>query len=877
MHRLLLALTLLAVSAPLTFAQSAELSTALEHLNAQRATLGLTEADLADVAVTDEYTSRTSGVTHLYLRQTVGGIEVFNARASAHVAPDGGVHAVRSSFVPSAARAANTAEPTLTPAGAVSAAAGHLGLSLGAAAAVVEPMDARNRLTLSAAGVSLEPIPVQLVYFATDEGALRLAWDLAIYQLDGEHWWNLIVDAETGTALAQYDWVIHDEWAHDEAHAPADYRPVAASPMVGARGAAAGSYNVWAYPLEAPSFGGRTLEVNPADPTASPLGWHDTGAVQYTITRGNNVHASEDRDANNVPGYAPDGGESLIFDFPIDFETQSPVEYEDVAITNLFYWNNLIHDVMYRYGFDEAAGNFQQNNFGNGGLGNDYVQADAQDGSGTNNANFGTPPDGSRPRMQMFQWDAPPIFEVTAPAEIAGQYPTAPASFGPPFPSGAEVSSIVPVVSFDGGSQDGDDGADRGCEEFFNVDEIEGNIALIERGDCSFVVKVRNAQDAGATGVIVHNNARTGTDETGSPEDLVNMGLPQGDNDSDITIPSAFVQQSTGLSLVANSPGAEGALSAQLSRDSDLDNVVIVHEYGHGISNRLTGGPSAASCLGNQEQMGEGWSDYYGLMFSMREGDTAEQGRGIGTYLQFDETTGGGIRPFRYSTDMSVNPTTYGDIRSGLSIPHGIGSVFANALWEMTWGLIAAEGFDGDLIGGTAGNNIALQLVTEGLKLQACSPGFIDGRDGILEADSLLYGGAYSDIIWRAFAKRGMGVGASQGSSGVVGDETEDFDLPATVSTEETAEPGVYALSAAYPNPFTGRTQFTVEVSEPQQVSVLVYDVMGRTVARLHEGLLAATVEHTFELDSAGLASGVYLIRATGEQFTATRRVTLLQ
>ena len=56
----------------------------------------------------------------------------------------------------------------------------------------------------------------------------------------------------------------------------------------------------------------------------------------------------------------------------------------------------------YRYGFTEAAGNFQVNNYGNGGLGGDAVNAEAQDGGGTNNANFGTPPDGTQPRMQMY-------------------------------------------------------------------------------------------------------------------------------------------------------------------------------------------------------------------------------------------------------------------------------------------------------------------------------------------------------------------------------------------------------------------------------------------------------------------------------------------
>ena len=112
--------------------------------------------------------------------------------------------------------------------------------------------------------------------------------------------------------------------------------------------------------------------------------------AEFTRTQGNNVHAYADRDNNNQPdaNTDPDGGAGLDFDFPLDLGTR-PLDYRDAAVTNLFYWNNIIHDVLYEYGFDEAAGNFQVNNYGNGGLGGDDVRAEAQDGSGRNNANFG--------------------------------------------------------------------------------------------------------------------------------------------------------------------------------------------------------------------------------------------------------------------------------------------------------------------------------------------------------------------------------------------------------------------------------------------------------------------------------------------------------
>ena len=888
MHRLLLLLVALAMSAPLAQAQSQARSqaatTALDHLLASRTALGLSAADLGDVAITDEYVSRVNGVTHVYLRQKVNGVEVYNGRINAHVTTDGRVAGVKSRFIPNASRAANAPTPSITAEAAVEAAAQHLGLVLTDALSVLEATNERGQMLLSRAGVSLSPIPVQLVYFAQEDGALRLAWDLSIEQLDAQHWWSLRVDAETGAVLDQTDWTVHDEWIAADA-TPADYRPVPASPLVGARSGGA-SYNVWAYPIESPIHGDRSLAVSPEDPTASPLGWHDDSDNQYTITRGNNVHAYEDRAGTNLPGYSPDGGEELAFDFEVDLAVQTPVDYEDVAITNLFYWNNIFHDVLVASGFDEAAGNFQATNFSGEGLGNDYVRAEAQDGSGTNNANFSTPADGARPRMQMFQWTGSSGLTIVAPGDIAGTYQTGLADFGNPFASDFPETEIIVAETGDGGDYPGGepdlDLADRACEEFFNTDEVAGKIALVERGDCSFALKVWNAQEAGAIAVIIHNNSRNGAGETGNPGDVTGMTASEDPTLpfelSDIVIPSAFVAQSTGQLLFDNEP-AEGYVRSEPNRDSDLDAGVIVHEYGHGVSNRLTGGPSAAGCLTGDEQMGEGWSDYYGLMLTMNEGDAGETGRGIGTYLQYEGIDGPGIRTYRYSTDMSVNPHTYNDIRTEV-IPHGVGSVWANMLWEMTWGIIDEEGFDADLINGTAGNNIALTLVTEGMKMQPCGPGFVDGRDAILMADTLTYEGAYSDIIWRAFAKRGLGFSADQGDSASRADGAEAFDLPPgvfPVANENDAIPNGYALSAAFPNPFADRAQFTLEVAEAQAVTVAVYDVMGRTVATLHDGALAAGTRHGFELDGGALASGVYLVRVTGEQFAETRRVTLLR
>lgn len=165
------------------------------------------------------------------------------------------------------------------------------------------------------------------------------------------------------------------------------------------------SYNVFA---DHPGVTPQGVVSGPGAGNAqSPGGWL-SGAQSTILIQGNNARAYLDRDSNN----APDAGGVAVTDgnfLTAANLTLAPttVQNQAVAVQNLFWLNNIIHDELYRHGFTEAAGNFQENNFGLGGAGSDSVDAEAQDGSGTNNANFSTPADGSNPRMQMFLWTAP--------------------------------------------------------------------------------------------------------------------------------------------------------------------------------------------------------------------------------------------------------------------------------------------------------------------------------------------------------------------------------------------------------------------------------------------------------------------------------------
>ena len=95
------------------------------------------------------------------------------------------------------------------------------------------------------------------------------------------------------------------------------------------------------------------------------------------------------------------------------------------------------------------------------------------------------------------------------------------------------------------------------------------------------------------------------------------------------------------------------------------------------------------------------------------------------------------------------------------------------------------------------------------------------------------------------------------------------------VATEGDATPGSVALSAAYPNPFTERTQFELTLGDTQEVDVAVYDVLGRRVVELFRGTLGASEQRTFVFDGSALPAGLYFVRVTGENFAETRQVAL--
>lgn len=735
--------------------------------------LKLTLEDVTHYRLSSELVTKHNGLTHLYLQQTHADIPVFNAIFNINLLENGSVLSVGNRFLPQLAQRVNTTVAQIDQKTAV----GHFArqMRLGTLPNLKQlPSSTETVSYFDAGGAALEPVKVEPMYFPVDE-EIRLAWKVSFYAPDAQNWWVAHIDATNGDLIGLDDLVIHCSFESEcpeehAAHTHLDHASDAFTPTPPAGGAA---YRVYPLTIESPNHGDRVRVTDPADATASPFGWHDTDGTQgpeFTITRGNNVHAYNDIFRQNRSlGGEPEGGDSLVFDFPLDLSTNRPYTQLDPLITNLFYWNNLTHDVWYSYGFDEASGNFQENNYGNGGNEGDYVRAEALDGSGTNNANMATNDDGSRPRMQMFLWGGTLQnalgFEASSGDEVLGQYEFVQFDFGGELPAPNQPINEQVVLA----SDDVDATADI-CQPITNGEELAGKIAMVDRGDCEFGFKAFAVQQQGAIAIVICNNAETPLFAAGG-----------GDFGDQVTIPAVFVSKEDcdelKMSLsdlrikiaqqefIIPDPGPSGV-------SSDLDNGIIVHEYTHGISTRLTGGRFNSSCLRIEEQAGEGWSDWFGMVMTTTPDMVAERRRGVGTYAGRQPINGRGIRSFAYSRDMTINPHTYADIQTE-RVPHGVGSVWCVMLWDLFWNLVDEYEYDENMYNGTGGNNVAMQLVIDGMKIQPCNPTFVDARDAILAADEANYDGANQCLIWETFARRGLGVGAQPGG-------IESFDVPNT-------------------------------------------------------------------------------------------------
>ena len=777
-------------------AQQLDVNAAKQLVIKNGAAIGMPAADPAGFRISNAYSNE--GAEMVYILQEYKGLPVFNQMRVLQF-KNGTLNSNAGAFLPDAAAAAGRASavPSIDAVSAIGSAFREAHITTPIIVKSPASLENGRKLNFGQLWGVTEDVKAELLWIPVQSGrqtALKLAWTVQVVPAGSSDYWLMQVDATNGKIINKLNLTVYDKWENDgpgllrrpsEKHKNTlGFSGSGENKLITANSpelVTNASFLVIPYPAESPIHPGGTAAVrsNPwtlAPGNATTLNWHSDGAADYNITRGNNVWATEDHAAaNQNTGQAATSSTSpdpLNFNFPPDY-TVTPTTGSNLnfAITNLFYWNNLMHDMSYQYGFNEVSANFQTNNLGRGGQQNDNVRALAQSGAGTNNANFSTPADGGRGQMRMYLFNGVTTCHVNAPGFLVGNYTAVESNFTAP----NLLMNVGPVtgdvVYFEDNTGTNTHQACGGAP----TNNVIGKIALINRGTCNFTVKVKNAQNAGAIAVIMVNNV------TGAP-------IIMGGTDATITIPAVMVTLPDGNTFGDNLPGVNITLSAGVQLDGDLDAGVMCHEYTHGITNRLTGGGSG-TCLGNAEEGGEGWSDYIGLMMTTNwtTATTADGvlARPIGTYVIGQPITGAGIRNYPYSTNLTINPLTYANMGTGVigTEVHNIGEIWCMALWEMTWAIIQQENsINTNLFNysasSTGGNTISLKLMIEGCRLQPCQPGYIDARDAILKADRNLYCGRHACSIWTAFAKRGMGFGATQGSSNSATDQTPATAMP---------------------------------------------------------------------------------------------------
>jgi hypothetical protein len=364
-----------------------------------KALYGLTAEQVSELRTFANYTNPAGNLSFVEMAQEVNGIPVFMGEIRAVIARNGELARTINNLVPGLDYQAMEKTP------------GHPKDAIIAAAKAInrQATDADLQLKTSASdGQKLTfergqfdgETTAELVYFPIEPGVATLAWRVLLWEPVAAYY--VMVDATNGRLLWRQN-ITADQsesatYTIYNRQNPAPLSPSTATPGSGIQGAG--------IPRVTVTFIGNEGPLN-----FNNNGWITNGG---NTTTGNNVDAGLDRVTPNGidPTGRPTGSPNRVFTFaynppPLGTDDPLTVPHQNGAVTNLFYWNNVYHDVLYQLGFTEQARNFQLDNFGRGGVANDRVMAEAQDFSGTNNANMSPTSDGQAPRMQMYLWSAP--------------------------------------------------------------------------------------------------------------------------------------------------------------------------------------------------------------------------------------------------------------------------------------------------------------------------------------------------------------------------------------------------------------------------------------------------------------------------------------
>ena len=765
------------------------------HLAAHASRLGISRSLVRGALLASEH-DLPGGGSVVTFRQQLNGIEVFRTRASVVLDATNNLVAISGNLRAAAAMPSKIGAFTLTPEQALAKAySDRFGAQLGAGAITdvgPEPNGEYHAYRVSTAPGTpriVDTARVRKVY-VPQKGRLVAAYHAELIARapgskdnDG---WLYAVAADDGRTLHRSSITAHETF----------------------------KYRVWAeagqnnIPTDGPlkdstpitTTAANTKELGFAAPilvsvdgfNKNPKGTFDPWlTAAATTTKGNNVDAYSDRnsaddgtnDGFDAADLRADVTAAKTFDrtYNTALQPDSSPDQIKAAITQLFYVTNWMHDYWYDSGFDEKSGNAQASNYGRGGKEGDALHAEAQDGADqgqSNNANMSSYSDGRSPRMQMYVWDGPPNHSLGTTPAVAFTDSLGNASFGPEvFDLTANGAVAAPLDA---------------CAA---PADLTGKIAIIDRGNCTFGEKAKNAQAAGAVGVIIVNNAANPSHQPPTPAG----------GDASVTIPILGMSLEDGA-LLKTKIGA-GTVSihmkrgAETLRDGTIDNGVVAHEWGHYLHHRLVecGSPS---CDG----MSEGWADFNALLMVIKGGDALDttafpltQYAGV---AGSDAPSYFGIRRAPYSSDLAKNPFTFKHIRKKATLPttaplngvtpdmseaHNVGEIWAETLFEAYTNLLRdTQGASPRLTFDQAKRRMADYIVA-GMKATPPEPTFVEQRDAVL---AVAYARDVKDFaaMAKGFAKRGLGVGAVAPpiSSDTLDEAVEDMSFKGNLAIIDT-------------------------------------------------------------------------------------------
>jgi MYXO-CTERM domain-containing protein len=796
------------------------------HLVRNANLLGASDGSIRDAALTGTH-DVAGGGTIVQFEQRVHGIEVFRARSSVLIDADRNLVSISNGLTPASAITGLGKSATFklsAEAAVANAYAARAGVKLGADA--VRDLGARGDFrgyAVASPGGAMRVLhaSAKQVYYPKDGKLVPAYYVEFLARAPGSRQnqgWGIVVSSNDGTelyetSLTQFDAFNYRVWAAATGDKiPMDGPIVDSTPYPG--GVPDKKAPVFAMPVMVAMEGfnkGGAVDggAGPVDP------WLPATA---TVTFGNNVEAYSDRnqyidgdsgatinDGYNEGGTALDGGydfradttAALTFDriYNTALAPNSSVNQIKAAVTQLFYTTNWLHDYWYDSGFNEAGHNAQRDNLMRGGVGGDPLHVEAQDSADDglgNNANMSTFSDGISPRMQMYVWNGLPnrILTTTPTPTLTFADGLGAASFG------LQTFNITQqgVIANDGTAPTSD-----ACEPI--TANLTNRVVVIDRGTCSFTLKVANAKAAGAAGVILVNNAAGNAPPNpgAAPapgEDVTGMALLGVSLEDGGPLKTAIGAGTVNIHM-------QRGVEAQL--DGTIDNTIVAHEWGHYWHHRLVFCGSK-SCGG----MSEGWGDFSAIMLVVKEGDTfGPNVYPLAQYAMAGLTPNAGyfgIRRAPYSEALTKNPFTFKHIRQAEPLPtgaplapagadmsevHNVGEIWTQTLFQAYIRLLAIGPTQTPARTFAESKRRMADYIVQGMKNTPPEPTFVEQRDAILRP---IYTAGKTDpgrkadfaALAKGFAERGLGAGAIAPPVGSenLNEAVEDFSTKGSLVLE---------------------------------------------------------------------------------------------